>query len=252
MLELLRNTPRVLYIDIDVHHGDGVEEAFYLSNRAMTLSFHRYGDFFPGTGSILEVGKEEGENYSLNVPLKKGITDECYEMIFSKITETVLEVYRPGAIVIQCGADSLSYDKLGDFCLTLDGHAKCVDFIKKSGIPFVMMGGGGYTVDNVARCWTNETALVLNETLSNDLPVTDYYGRYAPDHKLHFKPASHPNMNDEAFLANLLEYSIENIKKIDPRPNVKMDSDLFSPNPKDEMLSDIVSKKQKYGEFEDD
>ena len=60
ILELLKTYSRVLYIDIDVHHGDGVEEAFYLTNRCMTLSFHRFGDFFPGTGSITDIGEEEG------------------------------------------------------------------------------------------------------------------------------------------------------------------------------------------------
>jgi histone deacetylase 1/2 len=84
-LELLKFHNRVLYIDIDVHHGDGVEEAFYLTNRVMTLSFHRFGDFFPGTGSITDVGEEEGKYYSMNVPLKKGIDDENYVRVFKKV-----------------------------------------------------------------------------------------------------------------------------------------------------------------------
>jgi len=75
ILELLKYHNRVVYIDIDVHHGDGVEEAFYTSNRVMTVSFHRYGDFFPGTGDVKEVGVGEGAGYSLNVPLKRGIDD---------------------------------------------------------------------------------------------------------------------------------------------------------------------------------
>jgi histone deacetylase 1/2 len=84
-LELLKFHNRVLYIDIDVHHGDGVEEAFYLTNRVMTLSFHRFGDFFPGTGSITDVGEDEGKYYSMNVPLKKGIDDEDYLRVFKKV-----------------------------------------------------------------------------------------------------------------------------------------------------------------------
>ncbi|MBS1889795.1 MAG: hypothetical protein JST59_00750 [Actinobacteria bacterium] len=79
ILELLEVYPRVLYLDIDVHHGDGVEEAFYLTNRVMTVSFHQYGDdFFPGTGNISSVGQGEGKHYSLNIPLKKGISDNRY------------------------------------------------------------------------------------------------------------------------------------------------------------------------------
>ena len=69
ILELLKYNPRVLYIDIDVHHGDGVEEAFYCTDRVMTLSFHKYGNFFPGTGSIDDNGHGAGKNYALNFPL---------------------------------------------------------------------------------------------------------------------------------------------------------------------------------------
>ena len=71
----MKHHQRVLYIDIDVHHGDGVEEAFYTTNRVMTVSFHRYPDFFPGTGDIKEIGVEEGKGYSVNVPLLNGLTD---------------------------------------------------------------------------------------------------------------------------------------------------------------------------------
>lgn len=69
----------MLYLDIDVHHGDGVEEAFYLTNRVMTVSFHQYGDeFFPGTGNIDEIGEYEGKHYSLNIPLKPNISDDAF------------------------------------------------------------------------------------------------------------------------------------------------------------------------------
>ena len=65
-----------MYIDIDIHHGDGVEEAFYLTNRVMTVSFHKYGNYFPGTGNVSDVGLEKGKNYAVNVPLKDGMTDK--------------------------------------------------------------------------------------------------------------------------------------------------------------------------------
>ena len=89
ILELLKYHNRVLYIDIDVHHGDGVEEAFYTTNRVMTVSFHRYGDFFPGTGDLKETGAGEGLNYSLNVPLKKGIDDMTYLHIYSTVSRVL-------------------------------------------------------------------------------------------------------------------------------------------------------------------
>ena len=86
ILELLKTYQRVLYIDIDCHHGDGVEEAFYTTNRVMTVSFHRYGDFFPGTGDLKETGANEGKYYSLNIPLKKGITDDAYLNIYTNVS----------------------------------------------------------------------------------------------------------------------------------------------------------------------
>lgn len=71
ILELLRVHPRVLYIDIDVHHGDGVQEAFYVTDRVMTVSFHKYGEqFFPQTGELFEIGHEKGKYFTVNVPLK--------------------------------------------------------------------------------------------------------------------------------------------------------------------------------------
>lgn len=85
ILELLKYHNRVLYIDIDVHHGDGVEEAFYCTNRVMTVSFHRYGDFFPGTGDIKDTGFGEGQYYALNVPLNAGIDDDSYFNLFKTV-----------------------------------------------------------------------------------------------------------------------------------------------------------------------
>lgn len=85
ILELLRTYPRVLYIDIDCHHGDGVEEAFWTTNRVMTCSFHKFGDFFPGTGRLDDIGREKGKGYSVNVPLRAGVTNESFWSIFQPV-----------------------------------------------------------------------------------------------------------------------------------------------------------------------
>ena len=126
-----RKYTRVLYIDIDIHHGDGVEEAFYTTNRVMTVSFHKFGDFFPGTGDVSvivflqhhcqDVGYGEGKGYSLNFPLRAGIDDSSFVAIFKPVISKVMERYQPEAIVLQCGADSLSGDRLGCFNLSLKG-----------------------------------------------------------------------------------------------------------------------------------
>ena len=76
---------RVLYVDIDIHHGDGVEEAFLETERVMTVSFHKYGDFFPGTGALDDIGHDTGKYYSVNVPLQEGMDDDSYRYVYEPI-----------------------------------------------------------------------------------------------------------------------------------------------------------------------
>lgn len=85
ILEMLKYTERVLYVDIDVHHGDGVEEAFFCTDRVMTVSLHKFGDFFPGTGDITSIGAKKGKHYALNVPLNAGMDDESYVELFKVV-----------------------------------------------------------------------------------------------------------------------------------------------------------------------
>jgi histone deacetylase 3 len=82
--------------------------------RVMTVSFHKYGNyFFPGTGDMYEIGAETGRYYSVNVPLKEGVDDENYDYIFKPVIKDVIDFYQPSAIVLQCGSDSLANDRLG-------------------------------------------------------------------------------------------------------------------------------------------
>lgn len=223
ILELLKKHPRVLYVDIDIHHGDGVEEAFYCTDRVMTVSFHKYGDFFPGTGDIRDIGAKAGKYYSVNVPLQEGIDDSSYETIFKPVLSKVMEVYRPTAVVLQCGADSLTGDRIGKFNLTLRGHAACVEFIKSFGLPTLVLGGGGYTVRNVARCWTYETSVLLEEPISNEIPYHDFYEYFAPDFKLHLTPDSRmENQNSTDTLQNILSRVLQTLKCVQGAPSVQM------------------------------
>ncbi|KAI9570757.1 hypothetical protein HD554DRAFT_2203761 [Boletus coccyginus] len=175
ILELLRYHPRVLYIDIDIHHGDGVELAFYHSNRVMTVSFHKYtGEFFPGTGKFDENGANLGKHFCLNVPLQDGIDDEMYLTVFKTVIEDTVAAFRPSSIVLQCGADSLGCDRLGAFNLSIAAHGECVNFVRKFNVPLLVLGGGGYTIKNVARCWTYETAVLVGAEIPDELPATVY------------------------------------------------------------------------------
>jgi histone deacetylase 1/2 len=225
ILELLKFHKRVLYIDIDCHHGDGVEEAFATCPRVMTVSFHQYGDdFFPGTGSLNDIGAGKGRNYSVNVPLKAGITDESYQRVFVPIIAKVMEVFSPVVIVLQCGADSLAGDKLGDFNLTLKGHGKCVEFIRSLNIPLILLGGGGYIIKNVSRCWAYETSIALNVDLPNDIPPTStFYNYFTPEHTLHIQPdPTTPNSNTDKELRDIIVQVFSNLKQIDPVPSVQI------------------------------
>ncbi|KAI7895419.1 uncharacterized protein EV154DRAFT_495883 [Mucor mucedo] len=222
ILELLRYYARVLYIDIDVHHGDGVEEAFYTTDRVMTVSFHKYGEFFPGTGELKDVGVQKGKYYSVNVPLRDGIDDDSYQSTFEPVIEKVMEWYRPAAVVLQCGGDSLSGDKLGCFNLSMKGHANCVKFVKKFNLPTLVLGGGGYTMRNVARTWAYETGVVVGEDIGPDMPYNDYYEYFGPDYKLDVRPSNMENLNTPDYLEKIKTQVFENLSRTLFAPSVQM------------------------------
>eukprot|EP00127_Corallochytrium_limacisporum_P000230 Clim_evm47s7 gene=Clim_evmTU47s7 len=224
ILELLRYHPRVMYIDIDIHHGDGVQEAFYVTDRVLTVSFHKYGNnFFPGTGALTEIGAKEGKYYSVNIPLKDGIDDEDYMRLFRPVIKACIQHYQPTAIVLQCGADSLGCDRLGCFNLTTKGHGMCVDFVKSFNLPLLVLGGGGYTIRNVARCWTHETAVCVDKDVENDLPFSDYFEFFGPDYQLHPDTSTKiENQNTTEYLQKVLRYAVENLKSLQGAPSVQM------------------------------
>ena len=224
ILELLKKFTRVLYIDIDIHHGDGVEEAFYTTNRVMTVSFHKFGDFFPGTGDISDVGYGEGKGYSLNFPLRAGIDDRNFVSIFQPVIARVMERYQPEAVVLQCGADSLSGDRLGCFNLSLKGHAQCVKFVRSFNLPTLVLGGGGYTVRNVSRCWTYETSIVLGKEVKNELPFTDYLEYFGPDYSLQITPSNMENMNDAKYLEEHLNMLLKQLDSLEAVPGLQIES----------------------------
>lgn len=221
-LELLKVHNRVLYIDIDVHHGDGVEEAFYCTDRVMTCSFHKYGDFFPGTGKLEDKGLELGENYAVNIPLKDGIDDHAYEKLFVPIIQRILEKFQPSAIILQCGADCLSGDKLGCFNLTEKGHGKCVEFVKSFNLPTILLGGGGYTIENVARAWTYDTGMALGINLDDDLPYNEFMDYYMPTYKLRVPKSNLENKNKQEDIDQIVSTIYENLEKITIAPSVQI------------------------------
>eukprot|EP00640_Fibrocapsa_japonica_P001114 CAMPEP_0113937416 /NCGR_PEP_ID=MMETSP1339-20121228/4040_1 /TAXON_ID=94617 /ORGANISM="Fibrocapsa japonica" /LENGTH=430 /DNA_ID=CAMNT_0000940169 /DNA_START=49 /DNA_END=1341 /DNA_ORIENTATION=+ /assembly_acc=CAM_ASM_000762 len=222
ILELLKYHPRVLYVDIDIHHGDGVEEAFYCTDRVMTVSFHKYGDFFPGTGDLKDMGSGGGKYYSVNFPLQEGMTDETYQTIFRPVMAKVMECYRPSAVILQCGADSITGDRLGCFNLSLKGHAECVKYMQEFNVPMLVLGGGGYTIRNVARCWAYETAVLLDQEIDNKIPMNDYYEYFGPDYNLHLVPSNVDNANSREYLERCKVHILEMLGGLQGAPGVQM------------------------------
>ncbi|KAI0529473.1 hypothetical protein KFK09_002023 [Dendrobium nobile] len=220
ILELLKFHKRVLYVDIDVHHGDGVEEAFYTTDRVMTVSFHKFGDFFPGTGHIKDVGFGTGKYYALNVPLNDGIDDESFRGLFRPLISKVMEIYQPDAVVLQCGADSLAGDRLGCFNLSVRGHADCLRFLRSFNVPLMVLGGGGYTMRNVARCWCYETAVAVGVEPDNKLPYSEYYEYFGPDYTLHIEPKNMENKNSLSDLEKIRNVLLEHLSRLQHSPSV--------------------------------
>lgn len=232
ILQLLRYHPRVLYIDIDVHHGDGVEAAFWSTDRVLTLSLHRYNRefFFPGTGALEATGPRNAQNpgagHSVNVPLAGGIHDTQYIRLFREVSDRVIGSYQPTAIVLQCGADSLGSDRVGEFNLNIQAHGACVAHIRRQNIPLLILGGGGYNAKNVSRCWAYETSVCLGQPLPLDttipanLPLAHYYGGLMmfPD----LRDSKRKNENTEKELERLVEYITEQLRLMQGNPSVQM------------------------------
>ncbi|XP_057781938.1 histone deacetylase 17 isoform X2 [Salvia miltiorrhiza] len=176
------------------------------------------------TCSFLEqdVGEKEGKNYAINVPLRDGIDDGSFLRLFKTIILKVVECYAPGAIVLQCGADSLAGDRLGCFNLSIDGHAACVKFVKQLNLPLLVTGGGGYTKENVARCWTVETGALLGVELASEIPENEYFKYFAPDYSLKCASGHMENLNSKSYLNNIRQQVCENLSAIQHAPGVQM------------------------------
>lgn len=238
ILELLRYHPRVLYIDIDVHHGDGVEQAFWSTDRVFCVSFHKYDKevFFPGTGPLDSTGpvhpENPGRNHTINVPLNDGITDQDYAHLFDTIVGAVNKHYDPTAIVLQCGADSLGHDRLGCFNLNIKGHGHCVqycvDYATKFHKPLLVVGGGGYTPRNVARAWAHETSICigadksLNPTIPEYTPFREAFRKEGMTLFPNLGGWRNQNLNTKADIDKIIKSVFEQLKYVRGAPSIQM------------------------------
>ncbi|MBD3236154.1 MAG: acetoin utilization protein AcuC [Candidatus Eisenbacteria bacterium] len=146
---------RIFYLDLDAHHGDGVQTAFYGTRQVLTLSVHQDGrTLFPGTGFLHETGEGEGEGYAVNVPLLPGMSDPEYERIWTELVEPLLEAFAPDVLVTELGADALLGDPLANLELHLSTWWRFCRALAAREIPWLAVGGGGYDLSNAMRAWT--------------------------------------------------------------------------------------------------
>jgi acetoin utilization protein AcuC len=172
--DALNNYPgtKIAYVDIDAHHGNGVQEAFYDDPRVLFLCMHETGkNLYPWSGYEYETGEGNGKGYTINIPLEPGADDEVFSFAFDEIIPPLLQVFSPDLIVAEIGADMLISDPLTHLKLTNNGYIRAVKRMIDICPRILALGGGGYDLFRTARCWTLAWA-----ALNNLEPVDEFAG----------------------------------------------------------------------------
>ena len=168
---LLNRGMRVAYVDIDCHHGDGVQHAFYDTDQVLTVSLHESSAFiFPGTGFTQETGAGRGRGYSVNVPLYPFTDDDLYLWVFLEVVPPLLERFRPDVLVTQLGIDSHYSDPITHLALTVQGFGRVVSEFARFAPLWLGLGGGGYDLHAVARAWTVAFSIMSEQGFPDQLP----------------------------------------------------------------------------------
>ncbi len=145
---------RLAYLDLDAHHGNGVQEVFYESDQVLTISLHESGrTLYPFGGFEDEIGEGPGRGYTVNFPLPEETDDELYGAVFEAVVVPLLEAFDPDGIVAVVGVDTLAQDPLAHLKLTNHAVERCMRRVARLGRPVLALGGGGYTMDAAARAW---------------------------------------------------------------------------------------------------
>jgi acetoin utilization protein AcuC len=213
VMRLRQEGLRVLYVDIDAHHGDGVEFAFADDPDVFTLSLHMdtaYAYPFKG-GRIADQGGTRGEHACLNVPLPRGTHDREYALVFGTLWPQVLRQFAPDAVVLQAGTDALFADPLGKFQVSTQTFLAAVEQILDTSPRLLVIGGGGYHPLVLARCWTGLWALLSGRTLPAALPAagTQLLRGVAWDHD-----------EDEDYFSSLFESRLDTVVEAPVRPEI--------------------------------
>ena len=233
---------RVGYVDIDVHHGDGVQAAFYDDPRVLTISLHETPlALFPGTGFATETGGPGAEGTAVNVALPPGTGDGGWLRAFRAIVPSLLRAYAPELLFTQCGADTHRLDPLADMQLTVDGQRAAYLALRELADElcdgrWVATGGGGYAlVEVVPRAWTHLLAVATGEPLDPATPTPPAWRRLAAERRPgtpvpstmsdgaappveHWQPGTTPDAVDRAILATrMAAFPLHGLDPQDPR-----------------------------------
>lgn len=212
ILQLRTKFDKILYVDLDVHHGDGVENAFLFSPKVVTMSLHQLeAGFFPGTGDEKNIGLGKGRYYTINIPYKVGITNKQFVHLFESTLYSVCEVYFPDAIVCQCGADVISGDPLGGGNLTPEAFKSAIHHVLNLNKPTLFLGGGGYNKINAAKLWTTITASILNVPLNPEIPEHQFFPLYGPSFELEVTAGLRKSENNQKSLDETIQAVQDNL-----------------------------------------
>ncbi|MBU2963234.1 acetoin utilization protein AcuC [Citreicella sp. C3M06] len=166
ILHLLRlGAGRVVYVDIDAHHGDGVEFAFPGSDRVRVISVHE-DRRWPFTGAL----NDDAGGAAFNLPVPRDFNDSEFERVLEDLIVPATEGFRPDAVFLQCGADALSEDPLSRLALSNNSHFRAVRRLMQIAPRLVVSGGGGYNPWSVARCWAGVWATLSGQEIPDRLP----------------------------------------------------------------------------------
>ncbi|MGA4645212.1 acetoin utilization protein AcuC [Limisphaera sp. 4302-co] len=145
---------RVMYLDLDAHHGDGVQAFFYARNDVLTVSLHESGKtLFPWGGFEHELGEGPGHGYNVNVPLPAQTYDEAYLRAYRTVVPPLIEAYRPDVLVVELGMDILAGDPLTHLQTTNNVVVEIARHLRQTGLPLLVSGGGGYQFEPTVRGW---------------------------------------------------------------------------------------------------
>jgi acetoin utilization protein AcuC len=178
---LRRRFDRVAYVDIDVHHGDGVQELFFDDPSVLTISLHESGrTLFPGTGYTDEIGVGAGEGYAVNLPFAPYTEDATWIEAWRASALPILKAFGPEAIVLQMGTDTHVLDPLAHLCLTAQGWLEAIKDVQALGKPIVAVGGGGYNLTTVTRMWTLAVTTLAGIDVPDAVPASFRYHKDIP------------------------------------------------------------------------